>query len=241
VDPGSFAASHPPTAVYCTHANYRSRIAELGRPVPSEPSYFLKPLAALSRGGPVVRPAGTAYLCFEGEMALLVGRSLRDVDEATAAAAVIGMAAANDLGLHDLVHVDAGSLLRDKGHDGFCPVGDWVDPLDGTTTLSTEVDGVTVQSATLDEMLFAPGYLLADLARFTTLRPGDVVLTGTPAGSRPLVPGQTVTVRLGDRSAVSSSIVAGPVPAFGGGAPAVDTAQARLLALAEHPEPSGAS
>jgi len=235
MDLEDFAAGHPPTAVYCAHANYRSRILELGRAVPAEPSYFLKPLASLSGGGPVALASGARYLCFEGEMAVLVGSNLRDVDEETARRAVVGMAAANDMGLHDLVHVDAGSLLRDKGQDGFCPIGPWVEPLDPTAVLSTRVDGRVVQSAPLAEMLFDPGYLLADLARFTTLRAGDVVLTGTPAGSRPLAVGQTVTVDLGGRSTVSSTVVGSPRPAFSGGAWGADTAQARLLALAEVP------
>jgi 5-oxopent-3-ene-1,2,5-tricarboxylate decarboxylase/2-hydroxyhepta-2,4-diene-1,7-dioate isomerase len=236
VDPEDFAASNPPSAIYCVHAAYESRIRELGRLVPATPSYFLKPLGALSRGGPVSRPLGTEYLCFEGEMALLIGERIRNVDQTQAQAAVAGVAAANDFGLHDLIHVDGGSLLRDKGHDGFCPIGNWIMPVDDASMLRTVVDGVERQSAAIGEMVFDPGYLVADLARFTTLNAGDIVLTGTPAGSRPVEPGSTVTVSLDERSMVSSTVVVGDAVRFDGGAAPADTAQARLLALAKTPQ-----
>lgn len=231
-----FAAANPASAIYCVHASYESRIRELGRAIPEAPSYFLKPLAALCGSGRVVRPDGTKYLCFEGEMALLIGEDVRNVDQARARRAIVGAAAANDFGIHDFVHTDGGSLLRDKGHDGFCPVGNWIQPVDDHALLRTVVDGVECQAATISEMVFNPSYLVADLARFTTLHVGDIVLTGTPAGSQPLEPGSTVTVSLDGRSSVVSRVIGGDAVRFQGGAMPADTPQARHLAFGAPPE-----
>jgi 2-keto-4-pentenoate hydratase/2-oxohepta-3-ene-1,7-dioic acid hydratase in catechol pathway len=223
----------PPTKIVAVHANYRSRIEELGRSLPATPDYFLKPLSSLAGDGdPVAKPAGCRYLCAEGEMALVMGRRARSVTSKAALGHLYGIAAANDLGLHDFVGADRGSLLRDKGHDGFCPVGPVVriDDLDlGDLTLRTTVNGRPLQEAATSELLFDPAYVIADLSRFMTLEPGDLILTGTPAGSRPLEVGDEVTVALGHVSTVSNRVVAGDDSASIGAQPA-DSEAARLLA-----------
>jgi 5-oxopent-3-ene-1,2,5-tricarboxylate decarboxylase / 2-hydroxyhepta-2,4-diene-1,7-dioate isomerase len=219
--------------IVAVHANYRSRVEQLGRPLPSTPDYFLKPASSLaSDGDPVARPAGCRYLCAEGEMALVIGRRTRGVTREEALRHVRGVAAANDLGAHDFLGADRGSLLRDKGHDGYCPVGAEV-PLEavevGDLRLRTFVNDELLQDARTGEMLFDPAYLIADLSRFMTLMPGDLILTGTPAGMRPLEVGDEVTVDLGGVSRVTNRVVAGRPQAPIGAQP-TDSEAARLLA-----------
>lgn len=168
--------------------------------MPSEPSYFMKPPSSLSAHlEPVVRPAGCRFLNYEGEVAVVVGRRCHGVPLEEALDYVAGYTVANDWGVHDFRHADRGSMLRVKGQDGFCPLGPVlvdaadVDPED--LTLRTFVNGQEVQHGhTGTDLLFSFAYQIADVARLITLEPGDVLLTGTPANSRPVEPGDVVAV-----------------------------------------------
>src|SRR5215212_7156356 len=111
-----------PTKVVAVHLNYSSRAQQRGR-VPAEPSYFLKPPSSISGGGPVVRPKGTELLAYEGEIAVILGASVRDASVAEAQAAVGWYAPANDFGVHDFRWADRGSNVLSKGHDGYTPIG----------------------------------------------------------------------------------------------------------------------
>ncbi|MFD5922167.1 fumarylacetoacetate hydrolase family protein [Kitasatospora sp. NPDC058201] len=199
-----------PVKIIAVHLNYRSRAAERGR-TPDAPSYFLKPPTSLSWSGrPVVRPAGCELLAFEGEIAVVIGTRAHRVSRENALEHVAGYAAANDFGVYDLKHADLGANLRAKGRDGYTPVGPAlltdVDP--ARLRLRTWVNGLLVQDASTEELLFPVDLLIADLSRSTTLEPGDVLLIGTPAGSTVVRPGDVVEVELEESGRLRNEIVA---------------------------------
>jgi 2-keto-4-pentenoate hydratase/2-oxohepta-3-ene-1,7-dioic acid hydratase in catechol pathway len=186
--------------IVAVHLNYRSRAAERGR-VPSEPSYFLKPASSLAADGdPIVRPQGCELLCYEGEVALVIGTAARRVSVEEAASHIGWITAANDVGVYDLRWADRGSNVLAKGQDGFTPIGPRLVPaaeLDlGNLMLRTFVNGEVVQEASTSDLVFTFAHLVADLSRLLTLEPGDVILTGTPANSRPVEPGDVVAVEV---------------------------------------------
>ncbi|WP_382309516.1 fumarylacetoacetate hydrolase family protein [Herbiconiux sp. UC225_62] len=189
-----------PGKIIAVHLNYPSRIAQRGRK-PTHPSYFLKPSSSVAASGDVIeRPAGTELLAFEGEVALVIGTTAKNVDPAEAWSHVGSVTAADDFGVYDLRAADKGSNLRSKGGDGFTPLGP--DLIDARTIdpaalrIRTWVDGVLVQQDTTAGLVFPFDQLIADLSQLLTLEPGDVILTGTPAGSSVVAPGQTVEVEV---------------------------------------------
>ncbi|SDT26039.1 fumarylacetoacetate hydrolase family protein [Microterricola viridarii] len=234
-EPGTPGA---PGKIIAVHLNYPSRAAQRGR-TPAKPSYFLKPSSSVAAtGGTLERPAGAELLAFEGEVALIIGRPTRRVSPAEGWAAVSGVTAANDFGIYDLRTADKGSNLRSKGGDGFTPLGPRVIPAAGldpaALRVRTWVNGELVQNDTTADLLFPFGQLVADLSQLLTLEPGDVILTGTPAGSSVVLPGDVVEVEVDapDAAGAPSSgrlvttITAGTEP-FGdfGSKPAVDDLQ----------------
>ena len=193
-------ADFAPGKILALHLNYASRIAQRGRK-PGHPSYFVKPGTSLSvSGAEVERPAGCELLAFEGEIALIIGERVRRATPEQGWAAVSGITAANDFGVYDLRYVDKGSNLRSKGGDGYLPLGPnvidarAVDP--DTVRVRTWVNGTLVQDDTTADVTFSFGTLVADLSQLITLEPGDVILTGTPAGSSVVVPGDVVEVEV---------------------------------------------
>jgi 5-oxopent-3-ene-1,2,5-tricarboxylate decarboxylase/2-hydroxyhepta-2,4-diene-1,7-dioate isomerase len=201
-----------PTKIIAVHLTYLSRLTEYAARTPAYPSYFMKPPTTLNgHRGIVRRPRGTRFLNYEGELAVVIGRRMHGVPEAEALSYVAGYAAANDVGLHDFRHADRGAMLRVKGQDGFLPIGPWVTPADEFDptdfTLRTYLNGEVVQQATTEDMIWGVAYQLADLSRLITLEPGDVVLTGTPANSRPMEPGDVVAVEISGLGRVESTIV----------------------------------
>jgi 5-oxopent-3-ene-1,2,5-tricarboxylate decarboxylase/2-hydroxyhepta-2,4-diene-1,7-dioate isomerase len=208
----TFLAPVEPTKIIATHLTYRSRVDEYAARVPAEPSYFMKPPSTLNgHGGALRRPRGARFLNYEGEVAAVIGRRMHGVPEAEALAHVAGYAPANDVGLHDFRHADRGSMLRVKGQDGFCPIGPALtpaadfDPAD--FRIRTFLNGAVVQEGTAADLIWPIAYLLADLCRLITLEPGDVVLTGTPANSRPMEPGDTVAVEVSGLGRLENHVV----------------------------------
>ena len=200
VPPFDPAGRDRPGKVIALHLNYPSRIAQRGR-VPAQPSYFLKPSTSVSASGGVVeRPAGTELLAFEGEIALLIGTPARRVSRDDAWGHVAAVTASNDFGVYDLRWADKGSNLRSKGGDGFTPLGPTLldaaalDP--ARLRIRTWVDGVLVQEDSTGGLVFPFAQLVADLSELITLERGDVILTGTPAGSSVVGPGQVVEVEV---------------------------------------------
>lgn len=189
-----------PGKIIAVHLSYASRADQRGRR-PVDPSYFLKPSSSVATSGGVVeRPAGTELLAFEGEIALVIGSSAYRVGLDEAWQHVGWVTAANDLGLYDLRAGDKGSNLRSKGRDGFTPIGPAL--LDARTLdpaalrVRAWVNGVLAQEDTTDGLLFPLARIVADLSQHLTLEPGDVVLTGTPAGSSVVVPGDVVEIEV---------------------------------------------
>jgi 5-oxopent-3-ene-1,2,5-tricarboxylate decarboxylase/2-hydroxyhepta-2,4-diene-1,7-dioate isomerase len=220
--------------IVAVHLNYRSRAEERGR-IPSEPSYFFKPASSLAADGdPIVRPQGCELLCYEGEVALVIGTAARRVSVEDAAAHIGWIAAANDVGVYDLRWADRGSNVLAKGQDGFTPIGPRLVPaseLDlGNLVLRTYVNGEVVQEASTSELIFTFAQLVADLSRFMTLEPGDVILTGTPANSRPVEPGDVVEVEVEGVGRIRNEVVEDSQPLAAIGAMPKASAEARAQA-----------
>lgn len=226
-----------PTKIVGVHLSYPSRVEEYEAQTPDEPSYFLKPPSTLARDGDeIVRPRGCRYLNYEGEVAVVVGRRMQRVSEEDALGFVAGYAPANDFGVHDFRHADRGSMLRVKGQDGFCPVGpvlaapDEVDPT--ALALRTYVNGKVVQEGSTADLLWPIAYMLADLSRLITLEPGDILLSGTPANSRPVEPGDVVEVEVDGIGRLSNRIVESTEDLADVGVMPADSPNARHVALA---------
>jgi 5-oxopent-3-ene-1,2,5-tricarboxylate decarboxylase/2-hydroxyhepta-2,4-diene-1,7-dioate isomerase len=233
----TFLAPAEPTKIIATHLTYRSRVEEYGARVPAEPSYFMKPPSTLNgHRGLLRRPRGARFLNYEGEVAAVIGRPMHGVPESGVLDYVAGYAPANDVGLHDFRHADRGSMLRVKGQDGFCPIGPGLtaaadfDPAD--FRIQTFVNGEVVQDGTADDLIWPIAYLLADLNRLITLEPGDVVLTGTPANSRPMEPGDTVAVDVSGLGRLENRVVDWDVDLAGPGEQPQVSAQTLHVATA---------
>ncbi len=223
-----------PSKILCVHLNYRSRVEEFGARLPPAPTYFMKPPSALTGSGdPVIRPRGCRFLNFEGEIVAVIGAACRGVEPGDAGRFIAGYTVGNDFGLHDFRDTDAGSMLRVKGSDTLCPVldacvSDW--DFRGKT-LRTLVNGEVRQAGNTNEMEWDPHYLVADLSRTHTLLPGDLVFTGTPAGSRPVAPGDEVVVEVEGLGRLVNPVTEGnPVPG-GHGAQPTASEEVRSTAL----------
>ena len=204
-----------PTKIVCVHLNYESRVKEFLAQMPPAPTYFHKPISALNaHGGEVVRPPRCRYLNYEGEIAIVIGKQTGHIAPDEAADHIAGYTIANDYGLHDFRETDAGSMLRVKGSDTLCPLGPGlVDDWDFRgKRIRTLVNGDVRQDGSTDEMTWDMHYLVADIARTITLVPGDVILSGTPANSRPVEPGDVVEVEVEGLGTLRNRIVEGDVP-----------------------------
>ena len=209
-----YASPIVPRQIIATHLTYRSRCVEYQMAAPPQyPSYFMKPLGAVSAHGvPVARPRGCQFLNYEGELAVVIGRTCTNVPIAHALEYVKGYTIANDFGVHDFRHADRGAMFRVKGQDGFCPLGPVMvdaaefDPAD--VWLRTYVNGAVVQEAhTGTDLIFSVAYQIADISRLITLEEHDVLLTGTPANSRPVAPGDVVAVTISGIGRLENTVV----------------------------------
>jgi 5-oxopent-3-ene-1,2,5-tricarboxylate decarboxylase/2-hydroxyhepta-2,4-diene-1,7-dioate isomerase len=207
-----------PTKIICCHLNHVSRVREFGISLSPTPTYFHKPVSSLNaHRGDVVRPANCHWLNYEGEVAIVIGTTCRNIAYEDAGAHIAGYTIADDFGLHDFRDTDAGSMLRVKGADTLCPLGPGL--VSGWDfrgkSIRTLVNGQVHQDGSTDEMAWDMHYLVADVARLITLVPGDVILSGTPAFSRPVEPGDVVTVEVEGLGALTNTVVASPAPVSG--------------------------
>jgi len=215
IDAAVHLAPCNPSKIICVHLNYHSRVQEFITRLPAAPTYFQKPVTALNtHNGAIVRPERCKWLNYEGEIAIVIGKTCRNVSQAEAGDYILGYSVANDYGLHDFRDTDAGSMLRVKGSDTLCPIGpglvtgwDFRDKM-----IRTYVNGQLAQEDTTANMEWDMHYLVADIARTITLEPGDVLLSGTPANSRPVQPGDVVDVEVEGLGRLSNTIVHGPTP-----------------------------
>src|SRR5215207_4006047 len=194
-----------PSKVVAIGRNYAEHARELGNEVPSEPVLFLKPsTSVVGPGDPIVRPEGVGRVDFEGELA-------RRLEPADAIQAVLGFTCANDVTARDLQRSD-GQWTRGKGFDSFCPLGPWIETdLDSSDlAIHTLVNGEVKQQARTSQLEHGVADLLAFVSRVMTLLPGDVLLTGTPAGVGPLEPGDRVEVQVEGIGILANEVVAEP-------------------------------
>ena len=197
-----------PGKIVCVGRNYREHAKELGNEVPAEPLIFLKPPSTVVREGePIILPAISKQVEFEGEIGILIGRTLHRGSEVEARGAIAGIVAVNDVTARDLQKRD-GQWTRAKGFDSFCPVGPaGAIPSDlAALTVITRVNGAERQRAAAAEMVFDIPALLQYISGIMTLEPGDLIATGTPAGVGPLAAGDVVEVEIEGVSRVSNPV-----------------------------------
>jgi 2-keto-4-pentenoate hydratase/2-oxohepta-3-ene-1,7-dioic acid hydratase in catechol pathway len=191
--------------------NYRDHAAELGNAVPdAEPLLFLKaPSSLVVDGGEIVLPPESARVDYEGELALVIGRRVKRWPQERWLDALAGVCCANDVTARDLQKKD-GQFARAKSFDTFCPVGPaiaaGVDPSD--LAIETRVNGDVRQLARTSSMVFSPAFLVAYVSRMMTLFPGDLILTGTPAGVGPLSAGDRVEVEIENVGVLANRVAA---------------------------------
>ena len=204
-----------PGKVIAVHVAYESRSAQRGKR-PAQPSYFLKAASSIAGTGETIeRPAGTSLLAFEGEIAVVIGTPAHRVSMEDAWNHVEGVTASNDFGLYDMKTPDKGSNLRSKSRDGYTPLGPNIIPAaeadPASLRIRTWVNGEVKQDdgTSAEQLIFPLTQIVADLSQHMTLEPGDVILTGTPAGSSVVAPGDTVEVEVTTTSASGSELSSG--------------------------------
>ncbi len=199
--------------VVCVGKNYADHIAEMSKfatgPAAADPIIFLKPNTAIvGPNVPIRLPANASPVHFEGELGVVVGRPCKDVSAAEAADSILGYTIGNDVSARDQQQAD-GQWTRAKGHDSFCPVGPWivtdVDPAD--LALRTEVNGVVKQDSRTSLMIHDVGAIVEWISAVMTLLPGDLILTGTPAGVGPIEDGDTVSVSIEGIGTLTNPVV----------------------------------
>lgn len=204
----------PRSKVVAIGRNYADHAREMGNELPEEPMMFFIPNTSVcGPGDPVVVPSFASEISYEGELAVVIGRLCKDVVAEDARSVVLGYTVANDVTARDLQRRD-NQWARAKGMDTFTPLGPWVETdLDvSDLRIVTTVDGEVRQDGTTADLHFGVAELIAHASAAFTLLPGDVLLTGTPAGVGPIAPGQRCEVTIQGIGALANPFVAaGPV------------------------------
>lgn len=187
-----------PSKVICLGRNYAEHAREHGADIPSIPLLFFKPPSAIiAQGESIFLPPQSKQVEFEGELAVVIGKTARQISADAVRQYILGYTIANDVTARDLQKTD-GQWTRAKGFDTFCPVGPWietsVDPFD--LLISTHVNGILRQMSSTKDMIFPIFDVVAYISSIMTLQPGDLILTGTPAGVGELKPGDNVSVSI---------------------------------------------
>ena len=201
-----------PGKIVCVGRNYVAHAKELGNAMPAEPLIFLKPPSAVIASGAIIMlPPQSKQVEFEGEIGVVIGRTLRHASEDAARFGIAAIVAVNDVTARDLQKSD-GQWTRAKGFDTFCPIGEPAAPPRDLEKLEvvSRVNGVERQRGRATEMAFAIPALIAYISTVMTLEPGDLIATGTPAGVGPLAPGDTVEVEITGLSVVRNAVVRAP-------------------------------
>ncbi|PZS13568.1 MAG: 2-hydroxyhepta-2,4-diene-1,7-dioate isomerase [Pseudonocardiales bacterium] len=197
-----------PSKVVAVGRNYASHAREMGGDAPASPVIFLKPSTSVIGAGDTIRlPADAVRVDHEAELAIVIGRPARDVGRADAMTHVLGYTAANDVTARDQQRADV-QFTRGKGHDSFCPLGPWIetvlDPSD--LRVSATVNGELRQDGRTSDMIHDIATLIEFMSGVMTLLPGDVILTGTPAGVGPILDGDSVTVEIEGVGALTNPV-----------------------------------
>jgi 2-keto-4-pentenoate hydratase/2-oxohepta-3-ene-1,7-dioic acid hydratase in catechol pathway len=188
----------PRSKVVCIGKNYADHAAEMGGVVPEEPIIFLKPnTSVIGPNDTIVWPDMSERVDHESELAIVIGRLCKDVPIERVNDVIFGYTIANDVTARDLQKKD-GQWTRAKGFDTFCPIGPWIDTefIPGIQKITATVNGEIKQSAQLSDMIFKVPEIINFVSRVMTLLPGDVILTGTPAGIGPMIAGGSATMSI---------------------------------------------
>ena len=188
----------PRSKVVCIGKNYADHAAEMGGVVPEEPIIFLKPnTSVIGPNDTIVWPDMSERVDHESELAIVIARLCKDVPIERMNDVIFGYTIANDVTARDLQKKD-GQWTRAKGFDTFCPIGPWIDTefIPGTQKITATVNGEIKQSAQLSDMIFKVPEIINFVSRVMTLLPGDVILTGTPAGIGPMIAGGSATMSI---------------------------------------------
>lgn len=189
----------PRSKVVCVGRNYRDHAAELGNDVPAAPMLFFKPnTSVIGPGDAVVLPKHSDFVSYEGELAAVIGRVTRNVSAENALGHVFGYTIANDLTARDWQKTD-GQWARAKGFDTSCPLGPAIETefdVDGPAVITTRLNGEVRQEGPISDMIFSLAEIIEYASAAFTLLPGDVILTGTPAGVGQITAGDTVEIEI---------------------------------------------
>ena len=199
----------PRSKVVGVGKNYAQHAAEMGGEVPTEPLIFLKPnTSVIGPGEPIFYPSQSSNVHFEGELAVVIGRICRDVSVEDAPRVIFGYTIGNDVTARDLQASD-GQWARAKGFDTFCPLGPWIETdLDpANVRVTTALGEETKQDGHTSDMVFSVPEIIAYVTSFMTLLPGDVILTGTPAGVGPMEVGDSVSVTIEGLGTLTNQVV----------------------------------
>lgn len=202
-----------PSKIVCVGRNYAAHAKELGNEVPDRPLLFLKASSALvSHETPIVLTNESKQIEYEAEIALIIGSRLKEADLAEARAGIFGITCANDVTARDLQRSDI-QFTRAKSFDTFCPVGPWIETEFDLKTLEVQclVNGEERQRGHVRQMAFEPLFLVSYISRMMSLLPGDLILTGTPAGVGPLADGDVVEVQIPNIATLRNPVVAPPI------------------------------
>ncbi|MGH2556509.1 MAG: fumarylacetoacetate hydrolase family protein [Actinomycetota bacterium] len=200
-----------PSKVVCIGKNYVEHAQEMGDDVPEEPIIFLKPsTSVLGPGDPIPYPRISEQVDHEGELGVVIARLARRVKAEQAGNYILGFTCGNDVTARDLQRKD-GQWTRGKGFDGFCPLGPWIETILDPSDLALEcrVNGEIRQSARTSQLTFGPNELVEFITQVMTLLPGDVILTGTPAGVGPMKAGDRVEVEVEGIGVLENEMVEG--------------------------------
>ncbi len=198
-----------PSKVVAVGKNYADHAREMGAEAPAEPLIFLKPsTSVIGPGDPIPYPALSHEVHYEAELAVVIGRLCREVPVERAPEVILGFTAANDVTARDLQKSD-GQWARAKGFDGFCPLGPWIttDVDAADLRITCTVNGAVRQDARTNQLLHPVSELIAYVTAVMTLLPGDVILTGTPAGVGPLAVGDEVAVTIEGIGTLANPVV----------------------------------
>ncbi len=199
-----------PSKVVCIGKNYADHVAEMGLSAPADPIVFLKPsTSVIGPGEAIVLPRNSERVDHEAELAIVIGRLCREVPRARAFDVILGYTCGNDVTARDHQAADK-QWTRGKSHDTFCPIGPWIETdMDATAVaVQARVDGELRQDSTTAMLLHDIPAIIEWVTAFMTLLPGDVILTGTPAGVGPLAAGQSVSVTVGGVGTLTNPVVA---------------------------------
>lgn len=198
-----------PSKIVAVGKNYAAHAAEMNTPVPTEPLLFLKPpTTVIAPDQPICYPSQSQRVDYEGELALVIGAQCTACSLEQAQGNIWGYTIANDVTARDLQQQDS-QWTRAKGFDSFCPLGPWiVRELPPGARLQTFLNETLVQSAAIDDMIFSPERLVSYISQIMTLLPGDVILTGTPAGIGPLAIGDRVRVEIEGIGSLENPVIA---------------------------------